>query len=276
MAGWEVLSCRQGAFWHLWGVSPLLLDALTTSLPYLLLLLSSPLLLTSATSTKYGGPWGWLNNLRAALALATLLLNVIFRLLLALSSSLCGPDLILLGVSFLSLILGIGSLLRVILLRHVTSKVQAFMWISVFLCNLPHFISGTNDSSSSELFILPLLLQLLSGLLITLQWFPYTNSAASSEDTSSFFQNLVFSSLSPLFQRGFRSKLGAENLPPLPRRLHLTSLTQPLRSSPTPSPSSGWTWAWADPCFKGLAAGCSRVLATGSSMTFFCSAVPSS
>ena len=105
---------RSGGVWEeeYLGLSPSLLHILSCCLPCLLLL-PSPLATFRRAKGHKGQSrtarnWGVLNNARVFLALLTLLLGVIFRLLLALSSNFCHTDIVLLGVSFFTFLLGIG------------------------------------------------------------------------------------------------------------------------------------------------------------------------
>ena len=164
---------RSGGVWEeeYLGLSPSLLDILSCCLPCLLLL-PSPLATFRRAKGHKGQSrtarnWGVLNNARVFLALLTLLLGVIFRLLLALSSNFCHTDIVLLGVSFFTFLLGIGNLLSTILCKRVTSVTQTFLWSIIFLYNIPHLIRGIKDLSL-PLFLLHLTLQIVTAILVFL------------------------------------------------------------------------------------------------------------
>lgn len=213
-------------------MSSSLLDCLSSCLPCFVLLLSCPFLISGNRwrGRKRGESWGVINNTRIFLALLTLLFTVILRLLLVLSSSLCTTDILLLCTSLLTLLLGLGHHLSVLLSNQVTSVTITFFWLLSFLCNLPHMVKGITFSLPFPLLLFPLTIQVLTGLLFLLQWFPYS-AISNNENGSSFLQNLVFHFLSRLFFRGFRNKLLFGDLPSLPKILHIPSLLASFRSS---------------------------------------------
>ena len=157
---------------------PLDLETITACLPLAVLVFSIPMKLlankkkvTSFSERKKRGSWGVVNNIRLLLALLVLAINVIFRLLLALDSSFCPHDIILLGVSFFTLVLGIGDLLAVLLQHQVTSVTQIVFWMSISLCNIPHILDSIHPQTKfdSPVFFLPVVIQIITFIVLVLQ-----------------------------------------------------------------------------------------------------------
>lgn len=165
------------------------LGTITACLPLVILVVFIPKTLLTLKKKKKDNlnnekkrvSWGVVNNIRLLLALLVLVINVVFRLLLALDSGLCFHDIILLAVTFATLVLGIGHLLAVILLHQVTSVTQIIFWASISACNIPHLLDALQlNQLLSAVFILPLLIKLLAFVILVLQWFPYSNQSISN------------------------------------------------------------------------------------------------